>query len=115
MTTAEALAVARLRQWAAERCALKGGRVFSYRNAGCPQPTPQTNRFDAALVRILDFDRALASLPADEQTVLVLAYRDKQDQQRIAAALGCSTRKLAYLIPAARQHLANVLDRLDLL
>jgi hypothetical protein len=29
--------------------------------------------------------------------------------------VGRSVRKLAYLIPTARQHLAEILDRLDLL
>jgi hypothetical protein len=30
-------------------------------------------------------------------------------------ALSCSARKVSYMIPQARQHLADVLDRMDLL
>jgi len=62
-----------------------------------------------------DFERAFARLSQEEQTALASTYRDKLDQQATAFAVGCSVRKLFYLIPAARQHLADVLDRLDLL
>jgi DNA-directed RNA polymerase specialized sigma24 family protein len=115
MTCAEVLAIGRLRQWAAERSALKSGRTFNYNNPGRPNVKARTNRYDAALVRIIDFERAIASLPVEEQTALVLTYRDKQDTSRVADAVGCSVRKLCYLIPRARQHLADELDKLDLL
>lgn len=35
--------------------------------------------------------------------------------EETAAAIGCSVRTLAYLLPAARRRLADTLDRLDLL
>jgi hypothetical protein len=46
---------------------------------------------------------------------LVLNYRDRAGHAATAAALGCSVRTLAYMLPAARRRLADVLDRRDLL
>jgi hypothetical protein len=42
---------------------------------------------------------------------VVLTYRDRQGYAATAAAIGCSVRTLAYMLPAAR--LANVLDSRD--
>jgi hypothetical protein len=50
-----------------------------------------------------------------EQQLLVLTYRDKVRYEDIAAVLDCSVRKIAYLLPAARRRLTDILDRLDLL
>jgi predicted DNA-binding protein (UPF0251 family) len=44
-----------------------------------------------------------------------LIYRDNQPQDTAADAIGCSQRKLCYLLPEARQHLADILNCLDLL
>jgi len=115
MGTDEVLTIGRLRQWAAERCALKNGKTLSYKNVGRPQASGCTNRYDAALVRVIDFERALETLPIDERLVLILTYRDKQDMPRIAVAIGCSMRKLDYLLPKARKHLAAELERQNLL
>jgi len=45
----------------------------------------------------------------------VLTYRDKDRYADIAAVLGCSVRKINYLLPTARRKLTDILDRLDLL
>jgi len=109
----EALAIARLRQWSYDRLALASARATSYERQGWQKRN--TRQFNAQLVRVIDFGRALATLDADEQAALILAYRDRECYTAIAAALHCSERKLADLIPGARQKLARVLDRLNLL
>jgi len=75
-----------------------------------------TNRHaDAQLVCVVDFELAFQHLTLEEQTALALHYREGLGHSTVAAALGCSLRKLAYLIPALRQQLADILDRRDLL
>jgi len=113
MTTDEVLAVARLRQWANDRIKLASAKTSEYQRLGWRERSSRDA--DARLVRVIDFSRALARLDPEQQTVLVLYYRDREEQPRIAAAIGCSTRKVSYLIPAARQRLAAELDRLNLL
>jgi DNA-directed RNA polymerase specialized sigma24 family protein len=115
MTTPEVLAVARLRQWACDRSALANGKALNITSPGRPGRNNNSNRFDAALVRVIDFDRAIGSLDPDEQTALVLRYRDREPSHRIAQALRCSERKVEYLVPLARHHLANELERRNLL
>jgi DNA-directed RNA polymerase specialized sigma24 family protein len=113
MTTDEVLAVARLRQWAVDRLKLAAAKTVDYTRSGWRE---RSNRdADARLVRVIDFGRALARLDPEQQLVLVLHYRDREKESRIAVALGCSLRKISYLIPAARQRLAAELDRLNLL
>ena len=70
---------------------------------------------DARNVRVADFELAFARLSQDEQTMLAALYRDRLDYSTAASLLQLSTRTLAYKLPAARQHLAQILDRLDLL
>ena len=109
----EALAVARLRQWCHDRLQLTSARTVDYQRTGWRQR--KDTEFDSRLVRVIDFGRALGNLDADEQTALILAYRDREGLPRIAMTLQCSTRKVSYLIPAARKKLAAHLDRLNLL
>ena len=40
---------------------------------------------------------------------------NNQPQDKAADVIGCSQRKLCYLLPEARQNLADILNRLDLL
>jgi len=115
MTVNEVLAVARLRQWAQMRITLKSGKVANYANPGRPNIKARTNRFDAALVAVLDFERALRQLTAEQQTILILKYRDRLSASHVAQALGCSTRKVDYMTQPARLALADKLDRLNLL
>ena len=113
MSPDEALAVARLRLWCHDRLALSGAKTCDYRRSGWQQRNERA--FDARLVRVIDFGRALGKLDAEEQIALVLLYRDRQRFPEIAQALRCSIRKLSYLVPTARRKLAAELDRLNLL
>ncbi|HXR39035.1 MAG TPA: sigma factor-like helix-turn-helix DNA-binding protein [Terracidiphilus sp.] len=109
----EALTIARIRQWSADRLALASAKHTNYQREGWQQRDNRT--FDARQVRVIDFCRALAHLDPDEQAALILRYRDREPEPRIALALRCSTRRVSYLIPAARKRLASILMRLDLL
>jgi len=113
MQITEALAVARLRQWASFRCTNLQGKTGRLNVQGWQRRDERS--FDAALVRVIDFERALSALDEDEQIALVLRYRDKQEAIQIAVGLQCSVRRVSYLIPIARRHLAENLDRLNLL
>ena len=109
----QALAVARLKQWAVLRTATRHGKTTNYARSGWAQRNAAS--FDARQVRVLDFERALSELSNEEQIALVHYYRDHEGYIEIAVAAQCSVRKLNYLIPSARMKLAAVLDRLDLL
>jgi DNA-directed RNA polymerase specialized sigma24 family protein len=113
MTTDEALAVARLRQWCSDRIQLASARTCDYRRRGWQTRTDR--QFDSRLVRVIDFGRVMEKLEAEEQAALVLTYRDRERFPAIAQMLHCSIRKLTYMIPAARRKLAAELDRLNLL
>ena len=113
MSSAEVLAITRLRQWAVDRLALRASRTTDYKRTGWQ--ARDTRTFDARLVRVLDFERALERLPEDEQMLLVLTYRERQCHQEVSKILRCSVRKLYYTLPAARKHLAEILDKLDIL
>jgi DNA-directed RNA polymerase specialized sigma24 family protein len=111
--TDQVLAIIRLKQWAIDRDGLKNAKTCNYERKGWTQ---RNNRHaDARIVRVIDFERAFNKLSMEDKTVLLLTYRESQGQTITAAAAECSVRKLAYLIPNARQHLADALDRLDLL
>ena len=109
----QVLAIMRLRQWAVERTALKCGRTTRYTNAGWRER--RETDADARNVRVIDFERALATLDTAHQYALVLTYRDRVGHAATAATLGCSIRTLQYMLPAARRRLADALDRRDLL
>ena len=109
----QVLAILRLRQWAVERAALKCGRTTRMTHAGWRER--RQTEADARNVRVLDFERALSTLDPAQQSALILTYRDRQGHAATAAAIGCSVRTLAYMLPAARRRLADTLDRLDLL
>jgi len=94
MPTFEALALNGLRQWSAERQALKNGRIHKYlARPGRPPRDESHDRHDAALVRCIDFEREFCKRTTDSQTLLLLAYK----------------------LPAALADLARVLDKADLL
>jgi DNA-directed RNA polymerase specialized sigma24 family protein len=109
----EVLAVCRLRQWAADRAALRGARTTEYKRTGWKER--RTRDVDARLVRVIDFERALSRLTQEHQSILLLTYREHQPQDRVSTLTGVSVRALTYKLPAARQALASILDRLDLL
>lgn len=109
----QALAIARLRQWATLRIGVRHGKTTNYARSGWAQRNQST--FDARQVRVIDFERALSQLSNDEQIALVHRYRDHERDIEIAQAMGCSVRKVNYVLPLARMKLTAALDRLDLL
>jgi len=113
IATDEVLAITRLRQWSVDRLALRASRTTDYQRQGYRPRDART--FDARLVRVLDFERALAQLTQDEQALLVLIYRERQNFEVVSKVLSCSVRKLSYTLPPARKHLARILDRMDIL
>lgn len=64
---------------------------------------------------MLTFEQGFSRLSQDDQTILAATYRDNFDQVTRAALINCISRKVNYLLPAARSRLADILDRLDLL
>jgi DNA-directed RNA polymerase specialized sigma24 family protein len=113
MTYDEALAVARLRQWASNKQTNRNGKTRNPNSLGWKN---RDNRSaDAVIVRILDFERALNQLDNAEQVALIMRYRDRESNEEISRLLCCSVRRVGYLIPTARQKLAVVLERWNLL
>jgi len=109
----EVLTICKIKQWAQDRAALRAGKTTNYNPSGW---TPRMNRnADARIVRVVDFDRAMSRLSEAEQTLLLLAYRDRFTYAEISCLTGISTRSLTRQIPAARKKLGEILDRLDLL
>lgn len=100
----------------AERQALKNGQISRYlARPGRPPREESHNRHDAAMVRYIDFEREFGKLTTDSQTLLLLAYREKQPQKVIAQITGWSTHAPSYKLPAALADLARILDKADLL
>ncbi len=112
MTTIEVLAVLRLRQWQQDRTALHNAKTTSYKRTGWRQR--RETEFDARIVRAMDFERSMSQLTEPEQAVLLLSRR-RQPQRHHERQHDRYQRKVSYLLPTARKHLAEVLDRLDLL
>jgi len=109
------LARNRIEQWNHERCNLRNGKAREYKNPGRPNAKSNTNRFDAALVRCIDFEREFSKLTGDQQTILLLAYREHQPHRVIAQIARCSERTISNRIPQALAALAAILDRANLL
>ena len=84
----EALAIAALRRWCAERQAIRNGIVSNTARQGW---TPRDSRTaDAKLVRVLSFEAIFSRLDDREQTALLLAYRDGLPPRHVATALHCT-------------------------
>lgn len=113
LTPPEVLTILRLRQWAYDRQALKSGAITSYKRQGWQQRQAQAH--DARIIRVIDFERALAKLSEQEQALLITAYAHHEARGRIARLTACSERAVAYKLPTARRRLTAILDRLDLL
>lgn len=111
----EALAVAHLRAYGYDRRAVIHGRVACYeQRPGRPGPNHPT-RFDARIVRVIDFGRALASIGSDFSTILQLYHCDGESITDICRAVGYSPRKLWARLPEARQALVRALSEANLL
>ena len=75
----------------------------------------RSRNFNARLVRVIDFERALTRLPQERQALLLLTYRERQPQDTIARLTVCSVRAISYKLPEARRALGRTRDLLDLL
>ena len=113
LTTTEILALVRLRQWQQDRAALGKANTTRLQARGWTQ---RTNRMaDARIVRVLDFEKALGTLPETHQALLLVYYRDRRTLPEAAFTIGVSTRTASTMLKAARLNLAVALDRRDLL
>ena len=92
---------------------MHAGQVTNYQREGWRER--RTRDSNAHIVRVVDFERALSRLTEEHQAILLLTYREHQDYRAVCAATGVSIRALSYKLPVARQALASILDRLDLL
>ena len=97
LTPDENLAILRLRQWTADRAALRSAKVTQYQRLGWRER--RARDADARLVRVIDFERALGQLPDEQQALLMLTYRERQSQDTIAKLTGCSLRAINYKLP----------------
>jgi DNA-directed RNA polymerase specialized sigma24 family protein len=109
----EGLAVARLRQWANDKDRQKNNRATEYQRTAWAER--RQSQYDARQVRVIDFDRILNMLSNDYRLSLIFHYRDGHSAAEIATLIGCSERKVAYVLPLARKELATLLDRYNLL
>ncbi len=113
MTVNETLAVIRMRQWSGDKDRTRRGTATMLRASGW---TPRDSRqADARIVRMIDFERALAVLPVHQQTPLLLAYRDGLNTAEVSRTLCQSVAAAASTLRAARRALASALDRRCLL
>jgi len=117
--TTDALVILRLRQWRQNREILRSGvtRRFVDPDArpGRKTRSSNSNHAEARLIAVIDLERVLNLLHEDERTALIAVYHDGQTMRRAAEIMDISDRKMAYLLPAARAKLANLLDRRNLL
>ena len=113
MEAIEVLAITRLRQWATMRTANQNGKATSYRRDGWRER--RASEADARLVAVIDFERVLAKLTVEEQMILVQRYRDRYSDEQIARTVGCSVRKVGYVLVSARRALTSLLDRANML
>jgi DNA-directed RNA polymerase specialized sigma24 family protein len=112
VTAIEALAVARLCEWAHDRNACRQGRIAVYKARGF---VDRSREADARLVRAIVFERAFATLPDTHQTTLLLAYRDGCRPHRLAHLLHTNPSQAQLWLVLARKALADALDRRQLL
>ena len=116
MPIQEALACAALKQWRYERTAIHQGKVSqAFKNPGRPTAKTHSCRYDAALVRTIDFERCFSRLTLVEQHLLLFCVADRQSQEAVSQMLHISPRAINYKLPQARAHLAEILERSGLI
>ena len=72
-TLQRTLATIAVRRWAYDRMLLFSGRVTNYKVEGWKKRATAT--YDARNVRVADFELALATLPANQQTLILLIHQ----------------------------------------
>lgn len=114
MPADEALAVSQLRRYGYDkRCAHLGKAAGDLAQRGRPG-TNSTNRYDARLVRVVDFGRALSSMSNIDSTLVQMYYSDGESLTLISQATGVSVRTLSSRLPIARRALLNALEAFNL-
>ena len=114
--TNEVLAISALRRWRWERMQTRSGKIARHlRSPGRPDKRQQTARYDGALTRVIDFERALATLDTQDQMMLIRCDADGDTHGVVAEQLSMSVRTLQTKLPQARRKLAEALDRRSLL
>jgi RNA polymerase sigma factor (sigma-70 family) len=108
----EVLTIARLRMWAADRRRMTSGKVQNYKSRGWTER--RSSEADAAIVRTIDFEKALSGLTEREQAAVVMRYVHRQSDEKTATVIGCSLRTVSTLVPQARRKLAEILAKADL-
>ena len=108
----EAIALSRLRQWRYERCAIYTGKSVQYHRQGWQRR--DNRQADARIVRVIDFDRAFATLHPVDQAALIL-FAEGHTRRHAAHILACAERTAATHRRKALAALAAVLEKLDLL
>lgn len=106
-----ALAIVALRRYASDRAASLAGKVSRPRGRPPANDSAQTSRYDAVLVRKLDFEMALSVLPDEQQALLLSRYTLGFEVAQSAAYAHVSPRAAAYKIPQAVAALAAVLEK----
>jgi DNA-directed RNA polymerase specialized sigma24 family protein len=92
---------------------LQGGTVTSYKLEGWKRRAATT--YDARKVRVADFELAFQTLPARDQTVLILTQANGFSWNETGAMIGVSPHAVGSLVAYALDALAIALDRRSLL
>ena len=109
----ETLAVVHLRQWLRDKTRAATGHATSYRVVGWRER--RMRDADAIIVRILDFESALALLTPEQQELLTIVYGHGQSQEEAAALMRRTPHTIASHLAIARRKLAEILERRGLL
>jgi DNA-directed RNA polymerase specialized sigma24 family protein len=107
------LAIIRFREWTGDRNRINAGQIASYKRTGYRERRQRDA--DARIVRAIDFETALNKLPAVEQAALMLLFREGQTHYDITRALRCCERQSYHLVNKGIEHLARILERMNLL
>jgi len=113
MTTIEVLAMAAIRRWCFDRLKLQSGQRTNYKRAGWQERN--TRQMDARHIRVIDFERVLAKLPASVQVMLLLAHRDGYAPDELATMGNVDTRTIKAHLRVSLAALGQLLDAEGLL
>lgn len=112
-TVQRTLATIAVRRWTFDRTLLLSGKVTNYQIEGAKKRS--TTGYDARQVRVADFELALATLPPDAQTLILLIHHKGYTWAEASAILGISVRLIPHQLRQALDALALALERRSLL